>query len=268
MARILAYGPARGAGVRRDGQGGPDELGAARLAEGRVILAELLRDCEGLSADGTAEPQDMAAAPRSRLEGPAMRAAEEWDVPERMARLSAEQLRCLLFALAERLAVGGYDAYAHLEPGDWFGALSQMSLGLAAGDVRLLAVVAEPGPGMHGYRPFELVVEQVEVLVADGALGAGTLADVVADQVLGWNVMVHHWYDADAILRASPAGLRERGYGLRGCGATGQGAGTGRGARRRFRRLRARLAGMTAGDWRCSAGWASPKTGRRERRHC
>jgi hypothetical protein len=201
--------------VRGDGLDGSDELGAARLAEGRLILAELLSDCDGPSTGAIAEPQDMAAAPWSRLEGPAIRAAEEWGVPERMARLSAEQLRCLLFALAERLAAGGDDAYAQLEPRDWFSALSQMSLGLAVGDVRLLAVVAEPGTGMHGYQPFELVVEQVEVLVTDGALGAGALADVVADQVLGWNVMVHHWYDADAILRASPAELRERGLGSR-----------------------------------------------------
>ena len=64
MARNLAYGPARGAGVRGDGLDGSDELGAARLAEGRVILAELLSDCEGLSADAIAEPQDMAAPDR------------------------------------------------------------------------------------------------------------------------------------------------------------------------------------------------------------
>lgn len=163
--------------MRRDGLYGLDEPGAARLAEGRVILAELL--------------------------------SAEWGVPERMARLSAEQLRCVLFALAERLAVTGYGKYP--EAWDWFSALSQMPLGLAAGDVRLLAAVAEPDTGWRCYEPFELVVEQVEALLAGGAPGAGALADAVADQVLGWNVMVHHWYGADVVLRDSPAERRERG---------------------------------------------------------
>lgn len=132
-------------------------------------------------------------------------------MPQRMAWLSAEQLRCVLFALAERLAAGGGDRY--LEPGDWFSGLSQLPLGLAADDVRLLAAVAEPGTGWRGYRPFELVVKQVEALLADGAPGAEALAAAVADQVLGWNVMVHHWYDADTVLRASLAERREWGLG-------------------------------------------------------
>jgi hypothetical protein len=106
----------------------------------------------------------MAAALPSRLEGPAGWAFEEQGLPECMARLSAEQLRCVLFALAERLAAGWYDGGP--VPGDWFCGLSQMPLGLAAGDVRLLAAVAEPGTGWLGYRPFELVVDQVEVLFA------------------------------------------------------------------------------------------------------
>jgi hypothetical protein len=60
--------------VRRDELDGLDELGAARLAEGRMILAELLGGCQGLSAGVIAEPGDMAAALPSRLEGPAGRA--------------------------------------------------------------------------------------------------------------------------------------------------------------------------------------------------
>jgi len=197
--------------VRRDELDGLDELGAARLAEGRVILAELLSGCQGLSAGVMAEPGDTAAALPSRLEGPAGRAFEERGLPERMARLSAEQLRCVLFALAERLAAGWYEGGP--VPGDWFCGLSQMPLGLAAGDVRLLAAVAEPGTGWLGYRPFELAVEQVEVLLAVGAPGAGALADTVADQVLDWNAMVYHWHDADGVLRASPAERRELGLG-------------------------------------------------------
>jgi hypothetical protein len=197
--------------VRRDEQHGLDELGATRLAEGRVILTELLSECQGLSACVITEPGDMTDGLPSRLEEPALRAVEGRGLPERMARLSAEQLRCVLFALAERLAAGWYDGDP--EPRDWFCGLSQLPLGLAAGDVRLLAAVAEPGKGWLGYRPFELVVEQVEALLADGAPGAEALADTVADQVLDWNVMVYHWYDADGVLRASPAERRERGLG-------------------------------------------------------
>jgi Domain of unknown function (DUF4132) len=198
--------------VRRDELHGLDELGAARLAEGRVIVAELLSGCQGLSAGVIAEPGDnMAAALPSRLEGPAGRPFEEQGLPERMARLSAEQLRCVLFALAERLAGGWYDGDP--EPRDWFCLLSQMPLSLAAGDVRLLAAVAEPGTGWLGFRPFELVVQQVETLLAAGAPGAGALADTVADQVLDWNAMVYHWHDADGVLRASPAERRERDLG-------------------------------------------------------
>jgi hypothetical protein len=92
--------------VRRDGLHGLDELGAARLAEGRVILAALLSECQGLSAGAIAEPGDMAAGLPSRLGGPAMRAVEERGVPECLAGLSAEQLRCLLFALAAARPTG------------------------------------------------------------------------------------------------------------------------------------------------------------------
>jgi hypothetical protein len=164
--------------VRKDGRHGLDELGTARLAEGRVILTELLGGCQGPSAGSIAE------------------------------RLSAEQLRCVLFALAESLTVGWYNRSSEFR--DWFSELSQLPLGLVAGDVRLLAAVAEPGTGWLGHYPFELVVKQVEVLLAGGALGAEAVADTVADQVLDWNVMVHHWYGADVVLREWPA---ERGRG-------------------------------------------------------
>lgn len=164
--------------MRKDGRHGLDELGTARLAEGRVILTELLGGCQGPSAGSIAE------------------------------RLSAEQLRCVLFALAESLTVGWYNRSSEFR--DWFSELSQLPLGLVAGDVRLLAAVAEPGTGWLGHYPFELVVKQVEVLLAGGALGAEAVADTVADQVLDWNVMVHHWYGADVVLREWPA---ERGRG-------------------------------------------------------
>jgi hypothetical protein len=87
--------------------------------------------------------------------------------------MTAEQRRCLLFGLAERLAAGGEE---YSEPAGWFGELRRMPLDLVAGDVLLLAVMAEPGAGRGGYRPFKFVVRMVGALLAEGALGAETRA--------------------------------------------------------------------------------------------
>ena len=181
------------------------ELEAARLAEGRAILAELVDERDQLLAAAVTERDEHGQARRRwEADAPARRALHEWDEAKtvRFAGLRAEQRRCLLFALAERLAAGG-ERYS--EPARWLRELTETQLDLAAGDVRLLAVVAEPGDRGGGYEPFEIVVRTVEKLLAEGALGAGALADAVADQVSGWNVMKHHWYDADAVLRQAAA---------------------------------------------------------------
>lgn len=82
--------------------------------------------------------------------------------------------------MAQRLAAGGEE---YSPCADWFAEITERPLGLVAGDVRLLAMIAEPGPNSGGYQPFRFVLDQVEALLADGALGAGALADVVADQL-------------------------------------------------------------------------------------
>ncbi|HKD89816.1 MAG TPA: DUF4132 domain-containing protein [Streptosporangiaceae bacterium] len=176
-----------------------DELSRTRLAEGRSILAGLAADYDALQAAAIAErDEDFLTSDRGQVARPARAAAQAWQVTDRLAGLTAEQLRCLLFALAERLARGGeeYSAVA-----DWYAELTDIPLGLTAGDVRVLAVVAEPGAGSEGYRPFELVIDMVEELLTQQSVGAEALAEAVADQVLDWNVMVYHWWSADEVLR-------------------------------------------------------------------
>ncbi len=192
-----------------DGLGGLDQLAAARLTEGRAILAGLVSERDELR---TAAQTELRARRTREAEAPAMRVLEDWDeaLAERFARMTAEQRRCLLFALAERLAAGGEE---YSEPSRWLGELSRMPLDLVVGDVRLFALMAEPGAGSGGYEPFEVVVRMVAALLAEGVLGAESLAGDVADQVCGWNVMKHHWYGADTILRATHAQLREWGMG-------------------------------------------------------
>jgi len=56
--------------------------------------------------------------------------------------MSAVQPRCLLFALAERLA-GGEEEYS--QRADWFSDISERPVGLVAWDVRFFAAVAGPG---------------------------------------------------------------------------------------------------------------------------
>jgi hypothetical protein len=197
-----------------DGPDGLDELATVRLTEGRAILAELARERDELHTAAITERDEGMHARRRwvEAEAPAMRALEDWDdaVAERFVRMAAEHRRCLLFALAERLAAGGEE---YSEPAHWFTELCRMLPDLVAGDVRLLAMVAEPGAGSGGYQPFEVVVSRVEALLAEGAPGAEPLAVAVADQVSRWNVMTYHWYGADTILRATPGQLREWGVG-------------------------------------------------------
>lgn len=122
-----------------------------------------------------------------------------------MAGLVSEHDALRAAAEAERYdQLGDRGERAH-----WFAGITEMPLGLVAGDVRVLAAVAEPGAGRAGYLPFKFVVRMVRAPLAEGAVGAETLADAVADQVLGWNAMVYHWYGADEILRSGEQHLRE-----------------------------------------------------------
>jgi hypothetical protein len=183
------------------GSGGRlDELGEARLAEGRGILGGLVGRYVGLRAE----------VAEHGARGVAGEALEEFVDSVALAGLSAEQSRCLLFALAERLTADGDDYAAGGERtygvcGQWFYWLSQRRLGLVAGDVRVLAAVADPGPGIDGYEPFEFVVDMVGRLVAEGAAGAAGLADAVADQVLGWNAVVYDRTPPDWVLGSGVA---------------------------------------------------------------
>jgi Domain of unknown function (DUF4132) len=197
-----------------EGPDGLDELAAVRLTEGRAILAQLVRERDVLLAAAITERDERMHARRRwvEAEAPAMRALDDWDdaVQERFACMAAEQRRCLLFALAERLAAGG-EQYS--EPAHWLTELCRMLPDLVVGDVRLLAMLAEPGAGSGGSRPFEVVVRSVGALLAERAPGAEPLAVAVAEQVCRWNVMTYHWYGADTVLRATPEELREWGAG-------------------------------------------------------
>jgi Domain of unknown function (DUF4132) len=184
--------------------GGLDELATARLTEGRALLAQLVSEREELAAAAIAERDKRLRDQQWRGAMPAYRRLEEWDSAsqERLSRLPAEQRRCLLFALTERLAAGGGE---YSPPANWFSDLCRIPLDLATGDVRLLAALAEPGSGSSGYRPFQFVVKSVAALLVEGALGAEALAGAIADQVCGWTVMTYHWYGADTVLRATAA---------------------------------------------------------------
>ena len=185
--------------------GNLDELDAARLAEGRTILAGLVSEYDALQAAVSAEWDEELALRGEWVEGPASRALDAWDVADRLTGLRAEQVRCLLFAVAERLASGSRD---RLLFADCFEEIAGSPPDLVAGDVRLLAAVSEPDVDYEAYRPFEFVVDMAEALVADGAVGAEALAGALAGQVLGWNAMVYYWQGADWVLRAGEQ-LRE-----------------------------------------------------------
>jgi hypothetical protein len=200
---------------------GLDELGAARLAEGREILAGLAAEYDGLVAAAAAgydcsRPDD---------EGPAVQAVDAWEAAfeDGLVSMPAEQRRCLLFALGERLSSGGQQ---YSRSATWFYWLSRGPLGLVAGDVRLLAALVEPGPKDHSYEAFEFVVDMVEELLREHAVGAVALAEAVADQVLDWNAMVYRLFEADYVLssafdpaddpRCDVAELRDRALELAG----------------------------------------------------
>jgi len=173
-------------------------LEAQRDALRRAVEAELDRGVDG---------------------GPASAALEAFEVSDGLAQLPVEQLRCLLFAVCERIAEHGDLGSQSWEARDCFWALKDMDLDLAAGDVRLLAVVAEPGDSGLGeqWQPFRLVVALVARLLADGAIGAAALADAVADQVLGWNAMEYFAYGwTDPEYRQRVAQIRDRALALAG----------------------------------------------------
>lgn len=120
-----------------------------------------------------------------------------------------------MFALAEWLSAGGQ---AYSWRGDCSFWLAHRPFDLAAGDVRLLAALAEPGDKSAGYRPFEFVVQAVEELLGQQAVGSRALAEAVADQVLGWNAMVYHggcadrcsgsiWGDGTAVIGWASCGI-------------------------------------------------------------
>ena len=159
-----------------------DELSQERLAEGRRVLADICAEANALREAVQAETD------YGQFDGAATRASRDWDEAERLAGLPAEQLRCLMFAAAERFAQG--EEYS--VPGHLFWHISQRPPDLEVGDVRLLAVVSEPGRTRACYQPFELVVERTEQLLAAGALGAAALADTLADQVGTWNPMTYY----------------------------------------------------------------------------
>src|SRR5258707_982193 len=90
----------------------------------------------------------------------------------------------------------------------------------------VLSVCAGPGlslvyspavDGMSGV-PGEdgLVVDLVEKLLRDGAVGASALAEDVADQVLAWTVMVHHDPDSARYYRSPVADVRDKAVELAG----------------------------------------------------
>jgi hypothetical protein len=184
-----------------------DELGRERLAEGRQHLAALLSEHDRMRRDIRKGPLP------GDIEREALEAYDEWEPADHFSSFSIEQLRCLLFAAAERLTN---------EPGYFSDAeyvlhqLSDRDLDLAAGDVRLLAEVSEPGDGTRNYVPFGLVVDLVEKLLRDGAVGAPALAEDVADQVLAWTVMVHHDPDSARYYRSPVADVRDKALELAG----------------------------------------------------
>jgi len=184
-----------------------DELGRERLTEGRQLLAALLGEHDRMQ-------QNIRKGPLpGDIDREALEVYDEWEPADHFSSFSIEQLRCLLFAVAERLTnESGYfsDAEYVLHQ------LSERDLDLAAGDVRLLAAVSEPGDGTQNYVSFRLVVDLVEKLLRDGAVGASALAEDVADQVLAWTVMVHHDPDSARYYRSPVADVRDKAVELAG----------------------------------------------------
>lgn len=184
-----------------------DERARERLAEGRRLLGVIVSEHGRL--------RQAAFEEGWRLVGdrPALRAYEQWDPAEHFSSLTVEQLRCLLFASAERFT-NEQELWSAAET--CMDGLSERDLDLTAGDVLVLAAVSEPGDGMRGWLPFELVVDLVERLLGDGAAGAVALADTVADQVLGWTVMADHHPESVWCYRTPLARVRDKALELAG----------------------------------------------------
>jgi hypothetical protein len=129
-----------------------DELARERLAEGRQLLAAIMSEHDRLQQAAIEERR------REDTGRPALRAFEEWNPADRFSSFSVEQLRCLLFAVAERLT--NEQRFFSVTEGCLYD-LSELDLDLAAGDVRLLAAVSEPGEGSQSCKSFGLVVDLV-----------------------------------------------------------------------------------------------------------
>ena len=184
-----------------------EERDRKRLAEGRRLLHVLV------SEHGKLRQAFLDERPRLGIDRTAQRAYEQWDPAEHFSGLTVEQLRCLLFASAERFT-DEQELWSAAET--CMCGLSDRDLDLTAGDVRVLAAVSEPGDGMRGWLPFQLVVDLVERLLREGAAGAAALADAVADQVLGWNVMAHHHPESVGFYRTPIARVRDKALELAG----------------------------------------------------
>jgi hypothetical protein len=184
-----------------------DEWARERLAEGRRLLGVIVSEHGRLRQAAFEERWGPG------IDRPALRAYEQWDAAEHFSSLTVEQLCCLLFASAERLT-NERELWSAAET--CMDGLSDRDLDLTAGDVRVLAAVSEPGDGMRGWLPFQLVVDLVERLLRDGAAGAVALADAVADQVLGWTVMAHHHPQSVGFYRAPLARVRDKALELAG----------------------------------------------------
>jgi hypothetical protein len=184
-----------------------DEGARERLAEGRRLLGVLV------SEHGRLRQAAFEEGWRLGIDRPALRAYEQWDPAEHFSGLTVEQLRCLLFASAERFT-NEQELWSAAET--CMDGLSDRDLDLTARDVRVLAAVSEPGDGMRGWLPFQLVVDLVERLLREGAAGAVALADAVADHVLGWTVMAHHHPESPGFYCTPIARVRDKALELAG----------------------------------------------------
>jgi hypothetical protein len=184
-----------------------DERARERLAEGRRLLDVIVSEHGSLRQAAFEEGLGLVG------DRPALRAYEQWDPAEHFSGLTVEQLRCLLFASAERFT-NEQELWSAAET--CMDGLSDRDLDLTAGDVLVLAAVSEPGDGMRGWLPFELVVDLVERLLGDGAAGAVALADVVAGQVLGWTVVADHHPESPGFYCTPIARVRDKALELAG----------------------------------------------------
>lgn len=144
-----------------------------------------------------------------------------FDLPDVVARLDAEQARCVLFAAAARLASGTEHCFSFARAISR--ELGRRTLAMTASDVRLLAAVSAPSEGgpdigvaMVADRPFDLVLDFVERLLAAGAPGAAELAEGVAGQAAGWHVKPAYSPRDPAEYRPYLVDLRDRALALAG----------------------------------------------------